>query len=164
MPQLDYTTYLPQIAWLVITFIAMFLIMWKVAVPKVAGTLEARQKKIEQNLERAAELKAEAEAAMEAYEKALAAARAQAHEQIAKVQADLKATQDAEDAKLSETLKARIREGEAAIEKAAADAMAGLEAMATEVATAACERLIGEAPDAAAVEKAVASAAKSKGA
>jgi len=163
MPQLDFTTYVPQIAWLVITFIAMFLIMWRVAVPKIAGTLEARQKKIEQNLEKAAELKAEAEAAMAKYEKALAEARAQAHDQIAKVQADLKATQDAEEAKLSETLKARISDGEAAIAKAAADAMAGLEMMATEVAAAACERLVGETPDKDALNKAVAAAAKARG-
>ena len=164
MPQLDYTTFLPQVAWLAVTFIAMFLIMWKVAVPKVAGALEARQQKIEQNLERAADLKAEAEAAMDKYEQALASARAQAHERIAKVQAELKATQDAEEAKLSETLKARIREGEAAIEKAAADALAGLEGMAAEVAAAACERLVGEAADKAAVTQAVAAAAKSRSA
>lgn len=162
MPQLDFTTYVPQIIWLVITFTAMFLIMWKVCVPRIGGALEARQKKIEQNLERAAELKAEAEAAIAAYEKALADARATAHEEIVKVQADLKAKQDAEEAKLSKTLQTRIKEGEAAIDKALQDALAGLDAMATEVATAACERLTGEAPDGKAVEKAVAGAAKAR--
>jgi F-type H+-transporting ATPase subunit b len=162
MPQLDFTTYVPQIIWLVITFIAMFLVMWKVCVPKIGGALEARQKKIEQNLERAADLKAEAEAAIEAYEKSLAEARATAHEEIFKVQADLKAKQDAEEAKLSQTLQAKIKEGEAAIDKALKDALAGLDAMATDVAQAACERLTGEAPDAGAVGKAVADAAKSR--
>lgn len=162
MPQLDFTTYVPQIIWLVITFVAMFLVMWKICVPKIGGALEARQKKIEQNLERAAELKAEAEAAIESYEKALAEARASAHDEIVKVQADLKAKQDAEEAKLSESLQARIKEGEAAIDKALQDALSGLDAMAADVATAACERLTGEAPDAKAVEKAVADAAKAR--
>ncbi|MEQ9560043.1 MAG: F0F1 ATP synthase subunit B' [Rhodospirillales bacterium] len=162
MPQLDFTTYVPQIIWLVISFTAMFLVMWKVCVPRIGGALEARQKKIEQNLERAAELKAEAEAAIAAYEKALTEARATAHEEIVKVQADLKAKQDAEEAKLSQTLQARIKEGEAAIDKALQDALAGLDAMATEVATAACERLTGETPDAKALQKAVAGAAKAR--
>ncbi len=158
MPQLDITTFVPQIFWLVVTFTAMFLIMWKICVPRIGGALEARQKKIEQNLERAAELKAEAEAAIEAYEKALAEARATAHEEIAKVQADLKAKQDAEEAKLSQTLQARIKEGEAAIDKALQDALASLDTMAIDVATAACERLTGEAPDAKSIEQAVAKA------
>ncbi|PIW26984.1 MAG: F0F1 ATP synthase subunit B' [Rhodospirillales bacterium CG15_BIG_FIL_POST_REV_8_21_14_020_66_15] len=164
MPQLDFATYVPQIIWLVITFTAMFLVMWKVCVPRIGGALEARQKKVEQNLERAAELKTEAEAAIAAYEKALADARATAHEEIVKVQADLKARQDAEEAKLSAALQARVKEGEGAIDKALKDALASLDAMATEVATAACERLIGEAPDAKAVEKAVTAAAKARSA
>lgn len=162
MPQLDVTTFVPQIVWLVITFTAMFLVMWKVCVPRIGGALEARQKKIEQNLERAADLKAEAEAAVETYEKALAEARATAHEEIAKVQADLKAKQDAEEAKLSQSLQAKIKEGEAAIDKALQDALAGLDAMAADVAQAACERLTGDAPDAGAVNKAVADAAKAR--
>lgn len=162
MPQLDFTTYVPQIIWLVISFTAMFLVMWKVCVPRIGGALEARQKKIEQNLERAAELKAEAEAAIEAYEKALADARATAHEEIVKVQTDLKAKQDAEETKLSQTLQARIKEGEATIDKALQGALASLDAMAVDVAAAACERLTGDAPDAKALEKAVAGAAKAR--
>ena len=74
MPQLDFTTYVPQIIWLVISFTAMFLVMWKVCVPRIGGALEARQKKIEQNLERAAELKAEAEPDAKALQKAVAGA------------------------------------------------------------------------------------------
>ena len=33
MPQLDVNTFLPQVVWLVITFTALFLLMWRVAVP-----------------------------------------------------------------------------------------------------------------------------------
>ena len=72
--------------------------------------------------------------------------------------ADLKAKQDAEEAKLSQTLQARIKEGEAAIDKALQDALASLDTMAIDVATAACERLTGEAPDAKSIEQAVAKA------
>jgi F-type H+-transporting ATPase subunit b len=57
MPQLDFSTYLPQVFWLVVTFIALFLIMWKIAVPRIANSLEARQKRIEDYLDRAADAK-----------------------------------------------------------------------------------------------------------
>ena len=53
MPQLDVSTFLPQIFWLVVTFAALYLIMWKVAVPGVANVLEARQKRIGDNLDKA---------------------------------------------------------------------------------------------------------------
>ncbi|MEK9672802.1 MAG: F0F1 ATP synthase subunit B' [Rhodospirillaceae bacterium] len=164
MPQLDFTTFVPQVVWLVLTFIALFLIMWKLAVPRIAETLELRQKKLEQNLEKAATLKAEAEAAEESYEKALAAARAEAHEAIAKVQADMKAKQEAEGANLGEKLRQRIEEGEAAINDAVQSALADVGGIAQEVAKAACERLTGETPDDAAVAKAVAAAQKARGA
>ena len=36
MPQLDVNTFLPQVVWLVITFTALFLLMWRVAVPRIA--------------------------------------------------------------------------------------------------------------------------------
>lgn len=162
MPQLDVTTFLPQIVWLVITFLATFLIMWRVAVPKISDVLEARQKKIADNLERAGELKKEAEAAIEAYEKALAEARASAHEEIAKVQSQLADKAAKEEAKLSKKLSDKIAESEASIQAAMDEALSNLDAMSAEVAGAAVERLTGEAPDQAAVGKAVAAAAKAR--
>jgi F-type H+-transporting ATPase subunit b len=72
MPQLDISTYAPQIIWLVITFVILFLVMWKVIVPRISDALEVRQRRIEYNLARAAELQKEAEAVLEAYDASLA--------------------------------------------------------------------------------------------
>ena len=57
MPQLDVTTFSSQIFWLVVSFVALFLIMLRVRVPKISDALEARQKRIDDNLARAQELK-----------------------------------------------------------------------------------------------------------
>ena len=57
MPQLDVTTFAPQLIWLTITFAAMFLIMWKIAVPKISDALETRQMRLEDNLQKAELLK-----------------------------------------------------------------------------------------------------------
>ena len=69
MPQLEQISTFPsQIFWLVITFAALFFVMWRIAVPRIADVLEARQKRIDDNLDKAETAKKEAEAAIEAYE------------------------------------------------------------------------------------------------
>ncbi|MGE5477250.1 MAG: hypothetical protein ACM3Q1_11385, partial [Bacteroidales bacterium] len=65
MPQFQQTAFfLPQIVWLAITFITLYILMAKVALPKIGAVLDERQRKIDDNLDKAAQLKAEAEAAV----------------------------------------------------------------------------------------------------
>lgn len=147
MPQFDVTTYAPQLVWLVITFAVLFAIMWKVAVPRIADVLEARQKRIDDNLNKAAELKKEAEAAMEAYEKAIADAREEAHSVINEAAAKLSEEASEREEALNADLARRIKEGEAAIDKARQDAMSSIRDTAVEAAAAAVEKVLGEVPD-----------------
>ena len=80
MPQLEISTFLPQIFWLVITFAALYVVMWKIAVPGIAEVLESRQKRIEVNLEKAAKAKQEAEETLSAYEDSIKKANSEAQE------------------------------------------------------------------------------------
>ena len=61
MPQLDPSSYASQIFWLVVTFVILYLLMWKVALPRVSALLRERQERIDDDLEKASRLKAEAE-------------------------------------------------------------------------------------------------------
>ena len=78
MPQLDTTTFVGQIFWLIVTFLALYWVMSKVALPRVGDVIANRATKIASDLDQAAKLKAQAEEVSAAYQKALADARAQA--------------------------------------------------------------------------------------
>ncbi len=162
MPQLDISTFSTQIVWLVITFAALFLVMWRVAVPRISDALEQRQTRMDDNLNKAAEFKKEAEAAIEAYEKSLADARESAHSAIADAQATLASETAAKDAELSAKIKSMLSESEASINKATEEAMDNVRAVAEEVAAAAVERLLGDAVDGSVVSSAVDAATKAR--
>ena len=155
MPQLDVNTYLPQVVWLLITFTALFLVMWRVAVPRIADVLEARQKRIDDNLDKAADSQKEAEAALEAYEASLAESRAEAQALIAKAADKITAEAEERNARLSEELDQKIAESEAEILEAVATAMESVPEVALEAASAVIKRLIGEAAGEKDVAKAV---------
>ena len=163
MPQLDVTTFSSQIFWLVVTFIALFLTMWRVSVPKISDALEARQKRIDDNLARAEELKKEATAALEAYEASLADARSEAERAVLEANAKLADEAQAREAELGEALTKRIAESEANIAAAMDEAIANIRDVAAEVSLSATERLTGEAPSADAASTAVDTAIKARG-
>ena len=162
MPQLDISTFSTQIVWLVITFSALFIIMWRVAVPRISDTLEQRQNRMDDSLNKAAEFKKEAEAAIEAYEKSLAEAREAAYSAIADANAKLLDETAAKDAELGTKLKAMLSESEASIAKATENAIDNVRVVAEEVASAAAERLLGDAVDAGVVSAAVDTATKAR--
>jgi F-type H+-transporting ATPase subunit b len=145
MPQLDISNFSTQIVWLVITFSALFLVMWQVAVPRISDALEQRQKRMDDNLNKAAEFKKEAEAAIEAYEKSLAEAREAAHFAIADANATLLEEAKTKDAELGRKLKLMLSASEESIAKAMEDAMGNVNKVSEEIAAAAAEKLLGEA-------------------
>lgn len=163
MPQLEQIWSFPsQIIWLAITFAVLFLVMWKVAVPRIADVLEARQRRIEDNLDKAASFKKDAEAAIEAYEKAIAEARSEAQSLINETAQSIQAEAAKQDAALGEKLQAKIAESEAAIAKAQEAAIAGVRDMAQDVAVAATEKLSGKAPNTSSAGAAVDAAMKAR--
>ena len=76
MPQLDFSTFPNQIFWLVVTLVVIYLVLSKVALPRIASVLAERQGTITNDIAAAEDLKAKAAEAEEAYNKAIADARA----------------------------------------------------------------------------------------
>src|SRR5215468_9171743 len=77
-PPFDPSTFASQLVSLAIAFVALYVIVSRIALPRVGSVIDARQNKIEGDLAEAQKLKDESEAALKAYEDELAAARSKA--------------------------------------------------------------------------------------
>jgi F-type H+-transporting ATPase subunit b len=115
MPQLDPSTFMPQLVWLAIIFTCLYLIVSRVALPRIGGMIEERRSRIESDLDRAQELKDDTEKVIASYEAALAEARGKAHAIMQERRAALGAEIDAERARLDEELALRVAKAEKAI-------------------------------------------------
>jgi F-type H+-transporting ATPase subunit b len=160
MPQLNPLDWGPQLIWLLLTFGILYLLMVKVALPRIGSVIEARAAKIAGDLATAEKLRRETEEAIAAYEQALAEAKQKAHAIIEEGRAKLKAEMAAERARLDSDLAKKSTEAEARIDKAKASAMKDVSAVAADVASDIVRQLIGVAPAKSEIEKAVGAARK----
>jgi F-type H+-transporting ATPase subunit b len=160
MPQLNFHDFAPQLVWLLIAFVVLYLIMSKAAVPAIADTLEKRQAKIQGDLDAAEKASEDTRAAVDAYQKRLADAREEARGLTrARGEADA-ATATAELTKLGEKLAAQVTAAEQRIAGQRKQVMEGLEDMAHDVAADVYAKLAGSAADKGALGAKVAAAAK----
>jgi F-type H+-transporting ATPase subunit b len=117
MPQLDPSIFPNLIFWLVVALVALYLILSKVALPRIGTVMTERNDAISNDIEQAALLKRRAEEAEASYNAALAKARDEAHKiaaeakaQIDKELAGLMAKADAEIAVKTRDSETRIGE------------------------------------------------------
>jgi F-type H+-transporting ATPase subunit b len=160
MPQLDVTTFIPQLFWLAVSFLVLYLLMRLVALPRVGAAIASRRNRLDEDLARAAEIRTQAQAVLSEYEAGLAAARAQAHEMIRQT-AERAAAEAAErQHQVAEALSEQIRAAERQISMAKEQAFSEIRGIAIDVARSLTEKLIGAEADApsvaAAVDRAVA--------
>ncbi len=155
MPQLVFADFAPQLVWLAITFTLLYLILARVALPRIATTLEKRRDVIANDLDEAGSLKRQAEEALKDYEAALADARARALAIAAETRQRLTEEADREKAELQARMASQAAEAEARIATAKTAAMANVRQIAAGAASAIVARLLGETPDGAAVNSAV---------
>lgn len=134
-----------QVVWQLMIFAALYWAVKNIGLPRVAEVLEARQKRIQGDLETAQKLKEDADAAMVAHREATARARAEA---LASVSSAVQAAEE-ENQKRADVLNARlaaqIEEAEARIARARAAAMGALREVASETTAAVVTKLVGSA-------------------
>lgn len=134
MPQLDVSTFPNQIFWLVVTLIAIYFILSRIALPRIGSVLAERNGQITNDIAAAEELKQKATEAEAAYEKALADARAEAQNIIAETKAEIQKDLDAATEKADAEIAARAAESEKRIGEIRASASASVNEVARDVA------------------------------
>ena len=160
MPQLNPLDWAPQIIWLVITFSILYVLMKRVALPRIGSVIEARHARIAGDIEAADKLRRETQEAIAAYEQALAEAKARAHGIAQEANNKLKSEMAAERAALDRDLAARSAEAEKRIHQAKTSALKDVNQVASDTAAEIVRTLIGVAPSQPEVSAAVAAARK----
>ena len=154
MPQLCFDWFPNQIFWLVITLVVIFLVLSRVALPRIAAILAERQGTITNDLAAAEDLKAKAVEAEEAYNKALADARSEAQRIAAEARAEIQSGLDDAIAKADAEIAAKAAESEKAIADIRAGALESIQVVAKDTAAELVTALGGEA-DAKAIDGAI---------
>jgi F-type H+-transporting ATPase subunit b len=154
-PPFNGETFASQLVWLVITFVALYLIVSKLALPRVGSIIEARRSAIADDLAKAQGFKDASDKELATYEEELAAARARAQAIGSDTRDKLAAQAERERKVLEDRLNARLAEAEKTIDATRRTAMGNVRAIAGEAAAAIVQRLIGTAPEANAVSAAV---------
>jgi F-type H+-transporting ATPase subunit b len=159
-PPFQVDTFASQLFWLAIVFIALYLLMANVALPRLGGILAARQKRIADDLAEAADHKKQSDAALAAYEQALADARNRAQAEANQTRERLNAESEKARHALEAKLNVKLADAEKTIVASKTAAMANVRSIAAEAAVAIVQRLTGISPTSTAAEAAVADALK----
>jgi F-type H+-transporting ATPase subunit b len=154
MPQLDFSTFPNQIFWLVLTLVAIYMILNRVALPRIGSVLAERQGTITNDIAAAEDLRRKAEEAEAAYDKALADARTEAHRIAQEARDEIQVDLDAAIAKADEEIAERTADSEKEIAEIRAAAEGNVREVAREAA-AEIVRALGMEPDENAVGTAV---------
>jgi F-type H+-transporting ATPase subunit b len=145
LPQLDFSTFPNQIFWLVVTLVVIYLILTRVALPRIATVLAERQGTITNDIAAAEELKLKAQEAEATYQKALAEARSEAQNISAAARAEIQAELDVAMAKANAEIAARSSESEARIAEIRDGAMDAVKEVARDTAKEVVAALGGKA-------------------
>ena len=154
-PPFETSTFASQLVSLVIAFVALYVIVSRIALPRVESVIDARQNAIEGDLAQAQKLKDESDAALKAYEADLAAARSRAQSIGNETREKLNAASEAERKSLENKLSAKLADAEKTIAATREAAMSNVRGIAADAASAIVQRLTGVTPDGKAVASAV---------
>lgn len=155
MPQLDPAIYPNLIFWLVIALVAIYMILTRIALPRVGAILAERSDAISNDLEQAALYKRRATEAEGAYNAALAKARDEAQKIAAAAKAEIGKELAVVTARADAEIAARAAESEGRIKEIEASAAQSVAEVAKSAARAIVAAIGPQGIDASAVDAAV---------
>jgi len=154
-PPLDPSTFSPQLVWLAVAFVLLYVLLSRFALPRIGDVIEERRERIARDLAEAERLRQETEAALKAYEDAHAEARSKAQAIAKDMREKLSAESDKARHEVDAALAAKIAQTEKQIEATKASALASVNQIAGDAAGAIVAKLVGQEPTADEVRKAL---------
>ncbi|QQR38146.1 F0F1 ATP synthase subunit B family protein [Devosia rhizoryzae] len=143
-PPFDPATFPSQLLWLAITFGALYVVMSRVALPRLGGILENRKALIDADLAAADADRAKTDAAIASYETALAAAKSNAQAIATQTREAINADLAAKRAAAETDLASKVSAAEARIAGTKAEALTHVDEIAAETAQAVVAQLVGD--------------------
>ncbi len=164
LPQMDTTTFASQLFWLAVLFGVLYVVLSRVALPKIGQVIEERRDRIADDLDKASQLKAETDKAIESYETALAEARARAHKMAQETRDAINEDVEQQKAALEEKLAGKLADAEQSIKATKETALANVREVAVDTAAAVVVQILGDEADQGAVDAAVGAALQNRNA
>jgi F-type H+-transporting ATPase subunit b len=160
LPQFNPEFFVSQLFWLAVIFVALYFFLSKIALPRIAETIEARESRIKSDLDAAQQLQGQTQQALASYEKALAEAKARAGS-IAREARDKSAAEvDRERSAIDAEMAKRTADAERRIAESKAKALASVGDVASDIAGDIVAKLGGSAPSRDEIAKAMAAIRK----
>lgn len=158
MPQFDFSTFTPQLFWLVISFGLLLISSFLIITPRVQRVLETRHTNITEALNEAKKLRAQAEKMVGDADKELTAARNEAKKMLREVELEWQKIAHSEQAAMDEKLALWQQQSEARLKVAEAAALANISATLPQLLALTAGKLLGKAPEPAQLTAALANA------
>ena len=145
MPQLDFSTFLPQIFWLFISLSFLYIVLSRYALPRVSDVIEERKDIIAQDIDSAKEYSEESEKAIEELNLKLSEAKTSSQNLINKSIQDIKEDSEIKKSSLIKKINNEISEAEGEIKEKKETALAEISSISESLAIEMLESLsVGE--------------------
>jgi F-type H+-transporting ATPase subunit b len=144
MPQLNINDFAPQLIWLAISFVLLYLIMSRLALPRVGQILQERASRITGDLAAAAKLREATAKAIAEYEQALADAKARAQAIARQARDEMTRDIEGQRAEVDQTIALQMADAEKRINAMKEAALSHVGEIATDTAEALLARLLGK--------------------
>lgn len=142
-PPFDPASFGSQLLWLALSFAALYILMSKIALPRIGEILEVRRDRIEGDLAEAERLRQKTDQAIEAYETDLANAKQKAHTIAEETREAIRKDLDAKRADVETDLAKKMAMAESRIQSTKTEALGHVEEIASDTAHAMVTNLLG---------------------
>lgn len=153
MPQLDPTWYASQAFWMLLTFCAMFLMMWRFVMPSMRATVDARRSRIENDIRETERLKEEAARLLKELDEAQNLVKTETQAAFARAQEDAQIYIRQSEEEFNARLSAHIAEKEQALDAAKKAALDDIAVISGDLAQAIIQKTAGISTSAEEIKK-----------